>query len=71
MTKSWKVKDVVLVAHKMSERKKRILVAEFSQMVYDYICQLYQNSLLDFSTQIQSCGTASDKGAGSHDEIAS
>lgn len=42
MSIRWNPKTVYLKAHKISLKQKEILLAELSQFLYEYICQLYQ-----------------------------
>ncbi|MCB0368139.1 MAG: hypothetical protein KDD50_00620 [Bdellovibrionales bacterium] len=43
MSKRWNPKKIHLKTHKITKKQKEILLAELSQFIYEYICQLYKN----------------------------
>lgn len=59
----WKNMKVKLVIHQLPKRKRRILLAEFSKTLYQYICQLYQIKIVDSTPLNYSFGAASLQGA--------
>ena len=42
MSKRWNPKNIYLKAHKVTKKQKEILLAELSNFIYGYICQLYR-----------------------------
>ena len=42
MSKRWNPKNIYFKAHKVTKKQKEVLLAELSNFIYDYICQLYQ-----------------------------